>query len=219
MLVSMGDARQTGLKYGSSTIGVPYGRNRIYMNTVWGPVFDADGWARVLGAAYRADNSAINVIHASMVYFARAEARLLGWNAPTGTDPMTAEQLYNAGIDASFTMWDLTSTQASNYYNTAAVLYTTGTNQLQKVQLQRYIALYPDGIQGWSEWRRSCPVGANGPGVPALVPALDALNGGVIPRRLIYGPNDYNTNAVNVQAAVALLTGGDTEKARVWWDK
>lgn len=210
MLVSMGDARQTSLKYGSSTIGVPYGRNRIYMNGTWGPIFDADNWARVLGNAYRADNAAVNVVHASQVYFARAEARLLGWNAPTGTDPLTAEQLYNAGIDASFTMWDLTSAQASAYYNSASVLYTSGINQLQKVQLQHYIAEYPNGLQGWSEYRRT--------GVPALVPAIDKLNDGTIPRRLIYGPNDYNTNAANVQAAAAAM-GGDTEKSFVWWAK
>lgn len=206
LLLSLGDARQTSFKYGSSNIGVPYGRNRIYMNGTWGSVFDADGWSRVLGTAYRADNAAVNVIHASMVYFARAEAKFLGWTS----EAATPEQLYNAGIDASFTMWDLTSTQAAAYYNGPNVLYTAGTNQLQKIQLQRYIALYPDGIQGWSEYRRT--------GVPALVPAIDALNGGTIPRRLIYGPNDYNTNGANVQAAVALL-GGDTEKSFIWWAK
>jgi hypothetical protein len=206
MLVALGDARQTGLKYGSSTIGVPFGRNRIYMNGTWLSVFDADNWSRVLGNAYRADNAAVNVVHASMVYFARAEAKFLGWTS----EAATPEQLYNAGIDASFTMWDLTSTQASAYYNGANVLYASGTNQLQKIQLQRYIALYPDGIQGWSEYRRT--------GVPALVPAIDKLNDGTIPRRFTYGANDYNTNAANVQAAVAAL-GGDTEKSYVWWAK
>jgi Starch-binding associating with outer membrane len=206
LLLSLGDARQTSFKYGSSNIGVPFGRNRIYMNGTWGAIFDADGWSRVLGNAYRADNAALNLVHASMVYFARAEAKFMGWTSETPTP----EQLYNAGIDASFTMWDLTSAQATAYYNGPNVLYTTGANQLQKIQLQRYIALYPDGIQGWSEWRRT--------GVPALVPAIDALNGGVIPRRFVYGANDYNTNAVNVQAAVTAL-GGDTEKLRVWWDK
>lgn len=209
LLLSLNDARQTGLKYGSSTVGVPYGRNRIYMNGTWGSVFDGDGWARVLGNAYRADNAAINIVHASMVYFARAEAKLIGW---TGTnEPLTAEQLYNAGVDASYTMWDLTSAQATGYLSGPNVNYATGTNQLQKIQLQRYIALYPDGIQGWSEWRRT--------NVPVLTPAPDALNGGVIPRRFVYGPNDYNTNGANVQAAVALLSNGDTEKSRVWWDK
>lgn len=206
LLLSLSDARQTAFKYGSSNIGVPYGRDRIYMNTVWGAIFDADQWARVLGAAYRADNSAVNVVHASMVYFARAEAKLIGWTS----EAATPEQLYNSGINASFTMWDLTSAQASAYYNGPNVLYTNGTNQLQKIQLQRYIALYPDGIQGWSEWRRT--------NVPVLIPAIDALNGGVIPRRLVYGPNDYNTNGTNVKAAVALLSNGDTEKSRVWWD-
>jgi hypothetical protein len=210
-LLALGDARQTSFKYGSSNIGVPYGRNRIYMNGTWGAIFDADNWSRVLGTAYRADNAAINVVHASMVYFARAEAKFLGWTSAGigGNEPLTPEQLYNAGIDASFTMWDLTSAQATAYANSANVLYTNG-NQLQNIQYQRYIALYPDGIQGWSEWRRT--------GVPVLTPAVDALNGGTIPRRLIYGPNDYNTNAVNVQAAAAAM-GGDTEKSYVWWAK
>lgn len=209
-LVALSDARQTSFKYGSSNIGVPYGRSRIYMIGTWGPVFDADGWSRVLGAAYRADNAAVNAIHASMVYLARAEAKFLGWTG--GNDPMTAGDLYNAGVTASYTMWDLTTTQATTYLAGPNVDYTLGANQLDKIRLQRYIALYPDGVQGWAEWRRT--------GVPALTPAVDALNGGVIPRRLIYGSNDYNTNGVNLQVAIARLGAtGDTEKSRVWWDK
>jgi len=210
-LVNLNDARQTNLKYGSSTVGVPYGRNRTYMVGPWAPVFDGDGWARVLGAAYRADNSTVQMIHASMVYLARAEARFLGWTTATANDPGTAGDLYNAGVTASYTMWDLTTAQATAYLAGANVDYTLGTNQLEKIRLQRYIALYPDGVQGWSEWRRT--------GVPTLTPAQDALNDGTIPRRLKYGSNDYNTNALNLQAAIALLTGGDTEKSRVWWDK
>ncbi len=211
LLNSLNDHRQSGLKYGSSNSGVPFGRNRNFMNNNWLSVFDGDQWSRVLGESFRADNASVNVIHASMVYFARAEAKQIGWTTVNTNETMTAEELYKAGVRASYEQWGLTVAQADTYLGGTNVDFLTGTNQLYKINLQRYIALYPDGLQGWSEVRRT--------GVPTLTPAIDALNGGFIPRRFVYGSNDYNTNAANLKAAVALLTDGDTEKSRVWWDK
>jgi Starch-binding associating with outer membrane len=207
LLTSLGDARQNQLKYGSSLIGVPYGRNRNYMNNSWGSVFDADKWSRVLGNEFRVDNAALSLVHSALVYFARAEAKEIGWTASAET--LTAKELYEAGITASYEQWSLSPAAASAYISGPSVVYN-GTNSLYKINLQRYIALYPDGLQGWSEYKRT--------GVPALVPAIDALNGGRIPRRFVYGPSEYNTNGANVNAAVARVPVY-SETARMWWDK
>jgi hypothetical protein len=67
-------------------------------------------------------------------------------------------------------------------------------------------------VNGWSEWRRT--------GVPALVPTPKATNSSKqIPRRFVYGSNEPNLNKTNYQAAVSRLTGGDTQDAKIWWDK
>lgn len=212
LLAGLNDKRQLGNVYGSSQIGVPYGRNRDYMNNQWGAIFSADNWSRVLGAGYRADNSKVDIIHAAAVLFARAEAREKGWTNGS-TEASSSKILYENAITASFTQWGLTANEAAAYINTANVFYgTVAADNLNKIALQRYIALYPDGLQGWCEWRRT--------GIPALTPAQDAANtGGKIPRRFVYGSNDYATNKANVLEAAARLTGGDSQDASVWWDQ
>jgi hypothetical protein len=35
----------------------------------------------------------------------------------------------------------------------------------------------------------------------------------------VYGSNEPNLNKTNYQAAVSRLTGGDTQDAKIWWDK
>jgi hypothetical protein len=212
LLVNLNDRRQLNGIYGSSLIGVPYGRNRNYMNNVWGAVFASGAWSRVLGADYRAADSKVDIVHASALLFARAEARELGWTT-AAEEPQTAATLYRNAIIASYTQWGLTEADGGAYYNNSDIIYGTNHEEnLKKIALQRYIALYPDGLQGWCEWRRT--------GVPELQPARDALNAsGKIPRRFVYGVNDYSTNKKNVQEAAALLPGGDSQDERVWWDK
>ena len=66
----------------------------------------------------------------------------------------------------------------------------------------------------WDEWRRT--------GVPALVPAQDATNPTKqIPRRYPYPATEANLNKEAYSGAVSAFPygGGDTEVARVWWDK
>jgi Starch-binding associating with outer membrane len=211
---SFSDKRQSGLVFSQTNDAdkfVPNGRDRNYM-TGWFPS-RATTYAKVLGANLRQSSADVNIIHASMVLFARAEARERGW-----TSESTAQQLYNDAITASYTQWGLTVADASTYLSNPGVAY--GSNNLTKIATQRYLALYPDGIQGWSEWRRT--------GIPVLPPAPDAANTSkAIPRRFVYGTNDYSTNVDNVKAAAQAIpspgtpnaVGGDTQDGKVWWDQ
>jgi hypothetical protein len=212
LLTGLGDKRQLNNVYGSSQIGVPYGRNRDYMNNTWGSVFSADQWSRVLDPSLRTSSGRIDIVHAAAVLLSRAEARERGWTNNV-TEPSSAKTLYENAITASHTQWGLTTIDAAGYIASGSIGYGTVTQEnLNKIALQKYIALYPDGLQGWSEWRRT--------GIPVLTPAQDASNsGGKIPRRFVYGTNDYSTNKVNVSAAAALLSGGDSQDAKVWWDQ
>jgi hypothetical protein len=215
LLNGLGDQRQSA--YGSSVNGVPYGRDRATFMNNW---FAANSttYAKVLSNANRAANSKVTIIHAAAVLLAKAEATELGWISGT-----TAATYYESGIAASYDQWALPASAVPGYIANPLVVYTgTTAEKINKIALQRYIALYPDGLQGWCEWRRT--------GVPALTPAQNSVNsGGQIPRRFVYGTNDYNTNGESVRAAAAAIplpvptptgaTAGDTQNGKVWWDQ
>lgn len=197
--IMTGDARQT--KFGTSAVGVPYGRKRDYM-TVW--TENNTNWAYVLNAALRTATSSLTIIGAANVWLARAEAAQRGWTTET------AQTAYQNGIDASFAQWGVALP--------GAITLTAGS-ELVDIQTEQYKAFYPNGWQGWSNWRRTSTT-ANLAGVPALTPAPDALNGGVIPRRYMYGTNELNLTTEACNAAIANLPGGqNTNLAKIWWDQ
>jgi len=197
LLNGISDPRQS--VFGSSNVGVPYGRTRDYI-TNW--TTSNPNWAYVLNPAYRAENSPVFIVTAAHVWLARAEAAQLGWTAEV------VNTCYENGITASFNQWGLGN--PSPGYLAGVALPGDNTGNLQNIWRQQYIAFYPNGHHGWANWRRT--------GYPLLTPAPDATNGGVIPRRFMYGDTEYSLNKSAVETAVARISGGDTEKSRVWWD-
>lgn len=215
LLGTLGDVRQT--VYGgksedpsnpgaleASNVGVPYGLVRQKAEAFTGA---NSGWARILRGDFRQETSTQVIVGAADVTLARAEAADYGWT----TENVTT--LYNQGITLSFEQWGMAA--PATYFTQASVALTaapgTGAN-LPKIATQRYIAAYPNGLQGWNIWRKT--------GYPQLTPAPDATNSSKqIPRRYTYGQGEYGTNAAATQEAVGRLQGGDTQDARVWWDK
>ena len=107
--------------------------------------------------------------------------------------------------------WGIAAASITTYLAQSSVMLN-GTNDLQKIGEQRWLAHYPDGNQGWAEWRRT--------GFPNLTAAPGA--GKQIPRRMSYGPNDPLYNPTNWDAAATRYTVGgvkDSQDARIWWDK
>ncbi|HYJ38711.1 MAG TPA: SusD/RagB family nutrient-binding outer membrane lipoprotein, partial [Chitinophagaceae bacterium] len=188
-----------------SNVGVPYGwtRDKVDPWTQQNPT-----WARVLRGDLRQENDPLVMVGASQVLLARAEAADRGW-----TTENAATMLMN-GVNASFEQWGI-APPAASYFTQAGVAFTvpTGTGgNLRQIATQRYIATYPNGLQGWSEWRRT--------GFPVLTPAPDAVNQSKqIPRRYTYGQGEYGTNANEVKAKAAAMPGGDTQDSRIWWDQ
>ena len=215
LLNSLQDRRQVDRAYGSSDNGVPYGRNReLFMNNWFSS--NSTTYSKVLGANFRTSSSAVALVHAASVWLARAEAKQRQWTTEADDVPT----MYTKGIAASYTQWGISASNVATYLTNPSV--ELGVDNLNKIALQRYIASYPDGLQGWCEWRRT--------GIPELTEAQDAVNSSkAIPRRFVYGNNDYSTNRQNVLAAAAAIplpvptpTGsvaGDTQDGRVWWDR
>lgn len=189
-----------------SSNGVPYGllRGSIEVWTSANP-----DWTYVLQNDYRKETSPIFLIRAASVLLARAEAADRGWT----TETANTNTLYKQGISTSYEQWDLLPPEDAYFEHPSIALenaFGTGAN-LAKIATQQYVAYYPDGLQGWSNWRRT--------NYPALEPAPDAINSPkVIPRRYTYGTADYALTKVGVEAAVARLQGGDKMDSRIWWD-
>lgn len=142
------------------------------------------------------------------VQFIRAEAAERGLG---GLTPAQAAGFYEAGIRSSMAQWGVTNTAAIDaYLAQPQVAYQGGTEGLRQIATQKWIALYADGAQAWSEWRRTCQPGNVRPGPEA------ALN--QVPRRLQYSDTEVTTNATNVAAAVA-RQGADVLTTRIWWDR
>ncbi|UOE51650.1 SusD/RagB family nutrient-binding outer membrane lipoprotein [Mucilaginibacter sp. SMC90] len=189
----------------TSNIGVPYGLARLNVTAFT----DANPkWARILRGDLRLENGYVMLISAAETWLARAEAANLGWSSES------ISAAYKAGVTASFDQWGA-GTPSNAYLNQFPVTDTkdaslTGS-QVKNISTQRWISSYPDGHLGWNIWRKT--------GWPALTPAPDAVNSSKkIVRRFVYATSEYNTNGVNVNAAVARLSGGDSQDSHVWWD-
>ena len=230
VLAGLGDTRQSA--YGTNSVTFPYGLTRdlavAYSNAV------GNGQSRVLAASLRTESSPTFVIPVTSVLLCRAEGYERGWIAG-GT--AAAETDYNVAIALSFAQWGVTMPAG---YLIGPASYTAGagvpsnigagsapydnftaaagnvqdaatTTKLSRIALQRWISSYPNGDQAWSEWRRT--------GVPNIKGTRFATNAGKqIPRRYVYGVNDYNFNNAQVKAAAARLAGGDTQDSKFWWD-
>lgn len=168
-------------------------------------------------------------------YFLRAEGALRGWNMGG-----TAQSFYEAGIKASFT--ENGAGDASAYLNddtSTPAAYTDPTGdgndspalssitikwdesasfeqKLERIITQKWLALYPDGCEGWAEYRRT--------GYPKLFPVVNNLSNGLIStdtqiRRCPFPTTEYDTNPQGVASGVKALGGADNGGTRLWWDK
>lgn len=229
-LAGLGDARLSFMAEPNNTgafVGVQYGNNSNLVSAAN---------SKVMRPSFRQENSPLIIINAASIWLAKAEAIERGWI--TGD----AKAAYNAGITASFAQWGATmpatflTTGPANYdngagftaaINTGSLNLTPGANaatpnKLSRIALQQWIAFYPNGLQGWANWRRS--EGINGVafrGVPDIRPTIQALpnaNGQIV-RRYVYGTTEYALNNTQLQAALAALAGGDKQTSRVWWDR
>ena len=143
------------------------------------------------------------------VSFILAEAAERGWIAGSAGD------YYQQAISASMAQWGVTNASAiAAFLANPAIAYKGGTPGLRQIALQKWIALYTDGVQAWAEWRRTCVPETLKPGPDAIV--------NTVPRRYRYSIRELSVNSDNVGAAIA-RQGPDDGTAgfltRMYWDK
>lgn len=169
---------------------------------------------------------------AAEMTFCRAEGALAGWNMGD-----TAENLYNQAIALSFEQWgakgadayckDAESTpadykDADGGYGSDASKASSITikwddsasaeEKMERLIVQKWIALFPDGHEGWNEIRRT--------GYPKVFPVAQTTAYSIeVPNRIPFDYTESTKNPVNYSKAVQLLGGADDYATKMWWQK
>jgi len=139
--------------------------------------------------------------------FIEAEAAERGM---AGLTPVQAPAFYDAAITASMNQWGITdNARIAAFLADTAVAYKAGVAGLKQIATQKWIALYTDGGQAWSEWRRTCQPSTVAPGPNTIV--------NFVPRRFFYSITEASVNATNLNAAIA-RQGPDNFATRIYWD-
>ena len=92
---------------------------------------------------------------------------------------------------------------------------STNEEKLERIITQKWIAMFPEGQEAWSEYRST--------GYPKIFPVVSNQSGGTIDtniqiRRIPFVDSENSTNGINVQKAKTLLKGPDNGGTRLWWD-
>ena len=169
--------------------------------------------------------------------FCRAEGALLKWNVGDGGAAADAETFYNQGIQLSFEQWNASgaadylsdgSSVPANYVDPAGkhkamnaptkttIKWNNSANdkeKLERIMIQKWIAMYPLGQEAWSEIRRT--------GFPKVFNLQESANYGIktVPNRLPFSNSGYNNNPTNMPGALQLLGGEDNYATKLWWQK
>lgn len=175
----------------------------------------------------------IPLVTAGETILLEAEAALRGWNV---NGRGTARDLYEKGVQVSFEQWGAAmgdylngTTPAADHVDALlpsasakAVSKVTAKwddalsneEKFAKIATQRWIAIFPEGINGWADHRRT--------GYPELFKNDVNYSQGEIdtdlgPRRLPFTLAEKTTNP-DYTDAVSKLGGPDNAGTRVFWD-
>ena len=116
-----------------------------------------------------------------------------------------AQTYYQNGVKSIIEEWG--AVVPANYFDNTNVAYN---NTLERIMLQKHVALFFVDQQQWFEQRRT--------GFPVLPNNGGLLNDGKMPQRLLYPPNPKILNTANYQTAVQQM-GGDNINIKSWWSQ
>ncbi|MCB0475773.1 MAG: SusD/RagB family nutrient-binding outer membrane lipoprotein [Flavobacteriaceae bacterium] len=176
----------------------------VYKGGIYG---DANAASSFSGFSSLITNPSLigNIITASEVHFLLAEAVARGYSVGG-----TVEDHYNAGITASILEWGGTQAEATAYLAQPAVAYATAAGDWkQKIGTQKWIAMFNNGMEGWTTWRIFDQPAFNAP------PGMSLSD---IPTRFIYPISEATLNGPSYDAAASAI-GGDTKTTKLFFDK
>lgn len=217
----------------------------IYKGIIYG-IHITDKNTRVgysnLGEYYSTENKFSipwQLMTTSEVYFLKAEAALRGWS-----NAGSVKENYEKGVTLSMEQWGVSAGDIGKYlsnedsipidyrdtnmpkYNLDATSSITikwdeaadNEIKLERIITQKWIAMFPEGGEAWSEFRRS--------GYPKLLPMQvnysNEIENGKVPqgefiKRLPYPPDEYANNKEGIKSGISLLGGSDNAGVKLWW--
>lgn len=218
-----------------SQYAIPVPQGGKYQAIPTGHIYAQNDNFKAFSSSTFGRNTATYWMRASEIYFLRAEGAHIGWNMGG-----TAESLYKEGVAMSFMENDLDASLVEAYltanlltaeyalslydiYEDPPTLATTlweGNDELklEKIMVQKWLALFPNGQEAWSEWRRT--------GYPRLHEVQNNRSGGAVNpregiRRMTYprGASQSAEEVANLDKAIELLGGANSPSTKLWWDK
>ncbi|WP_170178518.1 SusD/RagB family nutrient-binding outer membrane lipoprotein [Flammeovirga pectinis] len=192
-----------GVENGLPAEAIPAMGNNPSDNSNIGPMFN--------------NNSRYMIMSYAEVSFLKSEAALLGWGG-------NSEAAYLEGIRAS---WEYVATLSETQSFLSSIdpskvdmeayikgLPTFSGHELENIQQQKWIANFPDGCEGWAEYRRT--------GYPTLNKVVKDDSGvdlgdGFI-KKLPYTESEITINAKNALDPSNNQGQGEGIHVRVWWD-
>ncbi len=148
------------------------------------------------------------IMNFAEIQFIKAEAALKGY---FNGDPKT---YFNSGAEASITLWIPTWAEGIENHLTASDVAWDDSesfdDKMERIHMQKYIALFLVDMQQWYEYRRT--------GHPVLPKGAGLQNGGEMPSRMYYPVYVQSSNPVSYNEAVA-RQGADAINTKVWWQK
>lgn len=172
-----------------------------YVGGVYGSTNAFENFSHFSGAVEAPDLPGMILVY-DEVAFLRAEAAARGWSVEG-----TAAENYEAGIRADMEWWEVPDSEIDAYI--AQQAYDTGGDYREQIGEQKWIALFLQGIRGWTVWRRLDNPTFNVP------PTLDSIDD--IPLRFTYPVDEQNLNQSNWEAAANAM-GGDELSTPIFWD-
>jgi len=205
---------------------------------------DIDANGRYVGYSQLVDlPNRMQLMVAAEAWFLKAEAALNGWagagdvqtNYETGIT--TSFDMYGLTAQAAGYIANNTNTEqqyidpkaitpgqndvltGSPYLSTITIAWNNGDTperKLERIITQKWLAIFPDGQEAWSEFRRTK--------YPKLFPVVLNKSGGTIStsafiQRINFPTTEIGKNPNGVTAAVGLLGGPDTGGTPLWWAK
>ncbi len=153
------------------------------------------------------------------VSFIKAEAAIRS-DLSVSAISQSPDQLYQNAITASLNYWGVSDeTTINNFISGLTMPSESGFSVEQDLGVQKWLAQFLQGIQGWSTWRRLDFQGVLQ--VPPGDPGQDAF-GRSIAVRMAYPPDESTLNGDELDTAINDLLGGngaeDTQGTLLWWD-
>ncbi len=206
---------------GKPPLGFPSGYTNTTVSDHPSYTGDIEDYSRVNEMLIDLDDPTFFQTYAE-VEFMLAELAVRGWITDAASPhyeagvraAMNYLSHYDSSGDADISSSEINNYLANNPFNTGG----TTEQQLEQINEQYWAAVFLNGIEAWSNWRRS--------GYPDLEPALvdspepppGNQTNGEIPRRLVYPEGTESIlNADNYNEVID-RQGANNMVTRVWWD-